>query len=53
MNPVNTTYAALPALLYINASMVPYLQGQLMDYQTTSAYTNMFAALHLGMFGCP
>ncbi|KIM38969.1 hypothetical protein M413DRAFT_447329 [Hebeloma cylindrosporum] len=48
VNPVNTMYAALPALLYLNASMVPYLLGPLLDYQSTSAYTNTFAAPDLG-----
>jgi hypothetical protein len=50
VNPVNTMYAALPALLYVNASIVPYLLGPLLDYQSSSAYTNTFAAPDLGMF---
>jgi len=53
VNPVNTIYAAFPALLYVNASIVPYLLGPLLDYQSTSAYTNAFAAPDLGMFERP
>lgn len=45
-------YAALPALLYVNVSIVPYLLGPSLDYQSTSAYTNAFAAPDLGMFEC-
>ena len=37
VNPVNTMYAALPALLVVIASIVLYLFGPLLDYQSMSA----------------
>ncbi|TFK38777.1 hypothetical protein BDQ12DRAFT_683319 [Crucibulum laeve] len=48
VNPVETIYAALPALLYLNSSLVRPLLEPLLEYQSSSIYRNSYAAADLG-----
>ncbi|THU92894.1 hypothetical protein K435DRAFT_671243, partial [Dendrothele bispora CBS 962.96] len=45
---VPTLYSNFPALLYLNASWGGYLLDSLLQYQSSSAYNNPYAALSLG-----
>ncbi|KIK65807.1 hypothetical protein GYMLUDRAFT_1027401, partial [Collybiopsis luxurians FD-317 M1] len=47
-NPVEVLYAALPAILYFNASWAGYLLEPLLQYQSSGLYTEDFAAEDLG-----
>ncbi|KAJ7512010.1 hypothetical protein B0H11DRAFT_721093 [Mycena galericulata] len=48
VNPTEGIYAALPALLYLNASLSGALLGPLLQYQDSVAYANPYAASDLG-----
>ncbi|KAF8960765.1 hypothetical protein BDZ97DRAFT_1630582, partial [Flammula alnicola] len=48
VNPVDTMYASFPAFLYINASLAGFLLRPLLEAQTSSQYTNLYAAPDLG-----
>ncbi|KIK65800.1 hypothetical protein GYMLUDRAFT_158570, partial [Collybiopsis luxurians FD-317 M1] len=47
-NPVEVLYAALPAILYFNASWAGYLLEPLLRYQSSELYDEDFAAEDLG-----
>ncbi|KAF5350942.1 hypothetical protein D9757_014474 [Collybiopsis confluens] len=47
-NPVEILYAALPSILYINASWAGYLLEPLLAYQSSPLYSPEFAAKDLG-----
>ncbi|KIK65821.1 hypothetical protein GYMLUDRAFT_239519 [Collybiopsis luxurians FD-317 M1] len=47
-NPVEVLYAALPAILYFNASWAGYLLKPLLQYESSGLYTKDFAANDLG-----
>ncbi|KAK6987445.1 hypothetical protein R3P38DRAFT_2574899 [Favolaschia claudopus] len=49
VNPVETIYAALPALMYLNSSITGLLLEPLLEYQSSSAYGNGYAASDLGL----
>ncbi|KAJ7875615.1 hypothetical protein B0H13DRAFT_1632648 [Mycena leptocephala] len=49
VNPIETIYAALPAFMYLNASITGTLLEPLLEYQSSSAYTNPYAAPDLGL----
>ncbi|KAJ7927321.1 hypothetical protein B0H13DRAFT_2556868 [Mycena leptocephala] len=49
VNPIETIYAALPAFMYLNASITGALLEPLLEYQSSSAYTNPYAAPDLGL----
>ncbi|KAJ7171489.1 hypothetical protein C8R46DRAFT_1263038 [Mycena filopes] len=49
VNPTEAIYAALPALMYFNASLIGPLLEPLLEYQNSSAYSNPFAASDLGL----
>ncbi|KAF9007841.1 hypothetical protein BDQ17DRAFT_1323784 [Cyathus striatus] len=44
VNPVETMYAALPAIPYVNATLAGPLLELLLEYQSSSEYTNAYAA---------
>ncbi|KAJ7144241.1 hypothetical protein C8R44DRAFT_143399 [Mycena epipterygia] len=48
VNPTEAIYAAMPALLYLNASISGALLEPLLRFQNSSAYTNPYAATDLG-----
>ncbi|KIK65815.1 hypothetical protein GYMLUDRAFT_158671, partial [Collybiopsis luxurians FD-317 M1] len=48
INPVEVIFAALPAILYFNASWVGYLLEPLLRYESSGLYTEDFAAEDLG-----
>ncbi|KAI0684505.1 hypothetical protein BC835DRAFT_1523871 [Cytidiella melzeri] len=48
VNPVDVMYAAMPAYLYLNPSILGYLLNPLLEYQDSSQYSNAFAAQNLG-----
>ncbi|KAJ6479162.1 hypothetical protein DFH09DRAFT_1215072, partial [Mycena vulgaris] len=48
VNPTETIAAALPALIYLNASISGLLLEPLLRFQNSSAYTNPYAASDLG-----
>ncbi|KAJ7032158.1 hypothetical protein C8F04DRAFT_664746 [Mycena alexandri] len=48
VNPTETIFAALPALMYLNASITGALLEPLLECQSSSGYTNSFAASDLG-----
>ncbi|TFK38775.1 hypothetical protein BDQ12DRAFT_651125 [Crucibulum laeve] len=48
VNAVETLYAALPALLYLNASLAGPLLDSLLEYQASPRYLNSYAATDLG-----
>ncbi|KAF8992037.1 hypothetical protein BDQ17DRAFT_1370004 [Cyathus striatus] len=48
INPVETIYASLPAILYLNTSLVRPLLEPLLEYQNSSDYKNIYAAPDLG-----
>ncbi|KAF7368334.1 hypothetical protein MVEN_00154800 [Mycena venus] len=48
VNPTEAIYAALPAFMYLNASITGALLEPLLEYQSSSAYTNSYAAPDLG-----
>ncbi|KAJ6567991.1 hypothetical protein DFH09DRAFT_1155589 [Mycena vulgaris] len=48
VNPTETIAAALPALMYLNASISGLLLEPLLRFQNSSAYTNPYAASDLG-----
>ncbi|KAJ3517818.1 hypothetical protein NLJ89_g249 [Agrocybe chaxingu] len=48
-NPVDTMYAAFPAFLYLDPGFAGYMLEPLLEYQASSAYTNVFAAADLGI----
>ncbi|KIK65892.1 hypothetical protein GYMLUDRAFT_1027590, partial [Collybiopsis luxurians FD-317 M1] len=48
MNPVETLYAAFPAILYINASWAGYLLEPLLQFESSGLYNRDFAAQDLG-----
>ncbi|EAU93643.2 glutaminase [Coprinopsis cinerea okayama7 len=47
-NPVETIYAAMPALLYLNPSLLKLLLKPLLMYQSSSKYQNPYASPDLG-----
>ncbi|KAG2024009.1 glutaminase GtaA [Coprinopsis cinerea AmutBmut pab1-1] len=47
-NPVETIYAAMPALLYLNPSLLKLLLKPLLIYQSSSKYQNSYASPDLG-----
>ncbi|KAJ7779914.1 hypothetical protein B0H16DRAFT_1359620 [Mycena metata] len=49
VNPTETIYGALPALMYLNASFTGALLEPLLEYQSSATYTNQFAASDLGL----
>ncbi|KAK6977760.1 hypothetical protein R3P38DRAFT_3472295 [Favolaschia claudopus] len=49
VNPVETIYAALPVLMYLNSSIIGLLLEPLLEYQSSSAYSNGYAAPDLGI----
>ncbi|KAJ7924038.1 DUF1793-domain-containing protein [Mycena leptocephala] len=49
VNPIETIFAALPAFMYLNASITGVLLEPLLEYQSSSAYTNPYAAPDLGL----
>ncbi|KAJ7495352.1 DUF1793-domain-containing protein [Mycena latifolia] len=48
VNPTEAIYAALPALMYLNASISGLLIEPLLRFQSSPAYTNPYAASDLG-----
>ncbi|KAJ7915217.1 hypothetical protein B0H13DRAFT_2658900 [Mycena leptocephala] len=48
VNPIEVIYAALPAFMYLNASITGALLKPLLEYQDSPAYTNSYAAPDLG-----
>lgn len=48
VNPLGTLYASLPALLYLNPSLVGTLLDPLLEAQALSSYTHAYAAPDLG-----
>ncbi|KAJ7831647.1 hypothetical protein B0H13DRAFT_1734851 [Mycena leptocephala] len=48
VNPTETIYATLPAFMYLNASITGALLEPLLEYQSSSAYSNPYAAPDLG-----
>ncbi|KAF9527912.1 hypothetical protein CPB83DRAFT_371296 [Crepidotus variabilis] len=48
INPVDTLYAAFPAYLYLNTSLAGHLLEPLLEFQSSSGYTNAYAAPDLG-----
>ncbi|KAH6905884.1 hypothetical protein BKA70DRAFT_1564642 [Coprinopsis sp. MPI-PUGE-AT-0042] len=48
VNPLGTLYASLPALLYLNPSLVGTLLDPLLEAQALSSYPHAFAAPDLG-----
>ncbi|KAJ7171492.1 hypothetical protein C8R46DRAFT_1263050 [Mycena filopes] len=48
VNPTETIYAAMPALMYLNSSLIGALLEPLLEYQSSSKYKNGFAASDLG-----
>ncbi|KAF9007842.1 hypothetical protein BDQ17DRAFT_1350037 [Cyathus striatus] len=48
-SPVETVYAALPAILYLNASLAGPLLEPLLEYQNSSDYKNGYATPDLGL----
>ncbi|KAJ7617072.1 hypothetical protein FB45DRAFT_222278 [Roridomyces roridus] len=49
VNPTETIYAALPALLYFNSSLAGMLLEPMLRYQASADYTNPFATPDLGL----
>ena len=43
-------YAAMPALLYLNPSILFYLLKPLLNFQSSQRYQNAYASPDLGMF---
>ncbi|KAF7335620.1 hypothetical protein MVEN_02216900 [Mycena venus] len=50
VNPTETIYAAMPALIYLNASLIGPLLEPLLRFQNSSQYGNLYAASDLGTF---
>ncbi|KAJ7195683.1 hypothetical protein GGX14DRAFT_674779 [Mycena pura] len=48
VNPTETIYAAMPALVYLNASIIGPLLEPLLQFQNSSQYGNPYAAPDLG-----
>ncbi|KAJ7142232.1 hypothetical protein C8R44DRAFT_974081 [Mycena epipterygia] len=48
VNPTEAIYAAMPALLYLNASISGALLEPLLRFQNSSAYPNLYAAPDIG-----
>ncbi|KAJ3517828.1 hypothetical protein NLJ89_g250 [Agrocybe chaxingu] len=48
VNPVEMVYAALPALLYLNASLAGLVLDPMLEYQVSPQYQNNYAAPDLG-----
>ncbi|KAJ6606126.1 hypothetical protein DFH09DRAFT_1017068 [Mycena vulgaris] len=48
VNPTETIYAALPAFMYLNASLVGLLLEPMLRFQNSSEYNNPYAAPDLG-----
>ncbi|KAJ7884201.1 DUF1793-domain-containing protein [Mycena olivaceomarginata] len=49
VNPTEAIYAALPAFMYLNANITGALLEPLLEYQSSSHYTNPYAAPDLGV----
>lgn len=49
VNAVDVIYAAMPAYLYLNPSILGYLLSPLLAYQESVQYQNNYAAQDLGM----
>ncbi|KAK7052731.1 hypothetical protein R3P38DRAFT_2763069 [Favolaschia claudopus] len=49
VNPVETIYAALPVLMYLNSSITGLLLEPLLEYQSSSSYGYPYAAPDLGI----
>ncbi|KAF9071443.1 DUF1793-domain-containing protein [Rhodocollybia butyracea] len=47
-NPVEVMYAAFPAFLYLNASWTAYLLEPLLQFESSSLYSQSFASSDLG-----
>ncbi|KAJ2936581.1 hypothetical protein H1R20_g512, partial [Candolleomyces eurysporus] len=47
-NPVEVIYAAMPALLYLNPSILFYLLKPLLNFQSSQRYQNAYASPDLG-----
>jgi len=45
---IETLYASLPALLYLNASLAGLLLDPLLEFQSSSGYSKAYAAPDLG-----
>jgi hypothetical protein len=50
VSPTEAIYAALPAFMYLNASITGVLLEPLLEYQSSSGYTNSYAAPDLGVY---
>ncbi|KAJ7917724.1 hypothetical protein B0H13DRAFT_2322076 [Mycena leptocephala] len=50
VNPTETIYAALPAFMYLNASLTGLLLEPMLRFQNSSEYNNPYAAPDLGTF---
>lgn len=48
VNPTETIYAALPAFMYLNASLIGLLLEPMLQFQNSSEYNNPYAAPDLG-----
>ncbi|KAF7329563.1 hypothetical protein MKEN_00219200 [Mycena kentingensis (nom. inval.)] len=48
VNPTETIYALMPALLYLNSTLLGALLEPMFRFQTSSAYGNVYAAPDLG-----
>jgi hypothetical protein len=49
VNPTEAIYAALPAFMYLNASITGALLEPLLAYQSSTNYKNSYAAPDLGL----
>ncbi|KAJ7911892.1 hypothetical protein B0H13DRAFT_1614136 [Mycena leptocephala] len=49
VNPTEAIYAALPAFMYLNASITGALLEPLLAYQSSTSYKNSYAAPDLGL----
>lgn len=47
MNTVDVIYAASPIYLYLNPKILGYLLRPLLEYQESSMYTILYAAIHI------
>lgn len=48
VNTVDVIYAASTIYLYLNPKILGYLLRLLLEYQESSMYTNLYAAIHIG-----